>query len=252
MIGYRLKRHPIPMVTRFGHALVLAYAMPADVLARLLPRGLAVDTYGDHGFVAVAMVHAKRLRPAGFPAWLGRDYVLTGYRIFVRHRDAAGHVRRGLHIIRSDTNRRPMMVSGNVLTHYNYRLAAIRFTERTDALEVEIRTVSAEADLHVIADLRSRPAPSPPGSPFGSGGDARRFAGPLPWTFDYEPETRSIVMIRGRRSAWRPQPVEVDVRECTFLRDPRFGGAAPVLANAFHVSDLDYRWDRGIRMPLEP
>ena len=250
-VAYRLQRHPIPMVTHFGHSLVLAYAFPEEVLAPLVPRGLELDTYGDAGFLAIAAVQADRLRPAGLPAWMGGDFLLTGYRIFVRGTDPTGRTRRGLHILRSDTDRRSMVLGGNALTHYRYRRAAIRFSQPGEgALEVEIRTPGAAADLHVVADL-SRPAAQPPlGSPFRGTDDARRFAGPLPWTFDHEPETRSIVAIRGRRSEWHPMPVEVDVKECTFLDDPRFQGARPVLANAFHVADIDYRWDRGIRLPL--
>jgi hypothetical protein len=141
-----------------------------------------------------------------------------------------------------------MVWGGNTLTHYRYRYAEIRSHVVSDALEVEIRTPDAAADLHVVADLSSRPAPFPASSPFADASAARRFAGPLPWTFDFEAETGSIIMIRGRRSSWRPEPVAVEVEECTFLRDPRFGGAPAVLANAFYVSDVDYRWDRGVRV----
>lgn len=249
---YCLQRHPIPMVTHFRHSLVLAYAFPAEVLAPLVPPGLEVDTYRSWGFVAIAMVQTENLRPTGLPAWAGRDYFLTGYRIFVRHHDADGRMRRGLHILRSDTDRRSMQWGGNALTHYRYHRSKIRSVELPHTFEVEIRTPQGEADLHVVADLRSRPAPFPIASPFSTdgsnAGDGRRFAGPLPWTFDYEPQTDSMVMIHGHRSSWRPEPVAVEVKACTFLQDRRFGGAAPVLANAFYVSDLDYRWDRGRRI----
>lgn len=221
------------------------------MLAPLVPPGLTLDSYGEFGFVAIALVQTERLRPTRLPAWIGQNYALTGYRIFVRHRDRTGRMRRGFYILRSDTDRRSMMWGGNALTHYNYRRASIEFAERADLLDVEIRTPDAEADLHVVADLGSCPAPLPIASPFAGTTDARRFAGPLAWTFDHEPETRSIVMIRGRRTEWKPEPITVDVKECTYFDDPRFRGATPILANAFHVSNLDYRWERGVRVPLE-
>jgi len=239
------------MVTHFRHSLVLAYAFPAEVLDPLVPPGLTLDTYDRHGFVAVALVQTEQLRPTRFPRWAGQNFFLTGYRIFVRHHDATGRLRRGLHILRSDTNRRSMVWGGNALTHYNYRLAHIRCADTAAQLEIEIRTPNAEADLHVVADLASKPAPVPIDSPFAGTSDARRFAGPLAWTFDYEPETHSIVMIRGRRTEWKPESIEVDVKECAYVHDARFRGASPVLANAFHVSNIDYRWDRGIRIPLD-
>ena len=64
-------------------------------------------------------------------------------------------------------------------------------------IQVRLKTPNGEGDLQVKADLRDRPAPLPPGSPFQDLVEARRFAGPLPFTFDYEVETHSIVVIEG-------------------------------------------------------
>src|SRR5262245_62871074 len=120
MCCYRLKRHPLPVKAHFDHCLVLTYVYPRHVLEPLVPPGweLAVvdGADGPLGFLAVAMVQTRRLRPAFVPGRLGRDFFLAGYRVFVRHRDAAGRTRRGLRILRSDTNRRMMRLFGNLLT----------------------------------------------------------------------------------------------------------------------------------------
>ncbi len=246
-----LQRHPIPMTCHFDHSLVVTWALPAQILEPLVPPGLDLDTYDRHwGFVVIALVQTRHLRPGFLPAWAGRDYALTGYRIFVKYRDQAGRTRRGLHILRSDTDKRSMKLGGNLLTHYRYRLADIDVTPTEDQLAVRITTPAAESDLHVVARLAGQPAPLPPSSPFRSDRDARRFAGPLPWTFDYEPQTRSIVMIRGRRSQWQPRQVAVEVKTCGFLEQAPFGAAEPRLASAFHVADLDYGWDRGVRVAI--
>jgi len=76
------------------------------------------------------------------------------------------------------------------------------------------------------------------------------FAGPLPFTFDYEAETHSIVVIEGQREQWDPQPVSVEVRRNTFLERPPFGAHPRLLANAFHVHDVPYRWRPGVLEPL--
>jgi hypothetical protein len=246
----RLRRHPIPMSTWFRHSLVLAYAWPADLLEPLVPPGLELDAYGDLGFCAVALVQTEDLRPSFLPRTLGRDYFLTGYRIFVRRRDERGRAQRGLYILRSDTDSPAMVRFGNMLTHYSYRLADIAFEDRSpDEIEVRITTPGAEADLHVTADLRSIPAPLPAGSPFATEADARRFAGPLPYTFDHEPQTGGIVVIKGVRDRWDPQPVSVRVERLTFFDRGPFAGREPVLANAFHVAGVAYRWERGRPVP---
>jgi Uncharacterized conserved protein (COG2071) len=245
-----LRRHPFPVQAFFRHSLVLTYAMPEASLAPLLCPGLTLDTYRGHGFLAIALVQTEGLRPAGMPAFLGRSFFLSGYRIFARHRLSTGETLRGLRILRSDTDRRAMTVLGNLFTHYAYRRARVDFSVSADRLAVSVATPGAEADLDVVADLAHKPAPLPPGSPFESLADARRFAGPLPFTFDYERETHALVVVKGVRSQWSPEPVAVQVSRNTFLASSPFAEAKPVLANAFHLSDVPYRWTRGRVEPV--
>jgi hypothetical protein len=245
-----IRRHPVPIRAFFRHSLVLTYALPRDLLAPLLPPGLVLDTFGDVGFVAVAMVQTESLRPVGLPAAVGRDFFLTGYRIFTRFTHPSGRSLRGLKILRSDTDRRTMAFFGNMLTHYNYRFADVVLAEQDGTLSIDVRTPGAEADLSVIADIGATATAPPAGSPFADLHEARRFAGPLPFTFDYEPQSGSIVAIEGVRRDWTPRPVNVRVERLTFFDHPPFDGARPVLANAFHIANIDYMWKRGVRMPI--
>jgi hypothetical protein len=247
---YRLKRHPFAVQARFEHVLVLTYAYPPRVLEQLVPPGLALDTFNPWAFLAVAMVQTRALRPAFVPAWMGRSFFLAGYRVFVRHRDPQGRSRRGLRILRSDTDRATMAFFGNLLTHYNYRQVSAGVSQTDRYLEIAVKSPDGAGDLHVIGDLTSRPALLPKDSPFRDERQARRFAGPLPYTFDYEPQTESIIRIQASRERWRPQPIRVEVRENTFLRSPPLSLAEPLFAAAFHTQDIDYRWERGVRDPL--
>ncbi len=52
------------------------------------------------------------------------------------------------------------------------------------------------------------------------------------------------------RTNWTPRLVPVEVRKLTFIDRPPFAGVEPVLASAFHIAGIDYRWQRGIREPL--
>jgi hypothetical protein len=245
-----LKRHPLPISAYFRHSLVLTYAFPRALLQPLLPPGLVLDTYREYGFLAIALVQTARLRPSFLPAVFGRDFFLSGYRIFTRL-DSAGHSQRGLRILRSDTDNPWMVRMGNMLTHYNYRLCQAELTEQAGDIKWSIRTPQGKADLEVLARVGGGPAPLPHASPFANEKDARRFAGPLPYTFDYEPETNSIIRIRAVREQWNPQPVAVEVGKVAFLRQEPFCRATPILANAFYVRDVPYSWMRGVRTALE-
>ena len=100
-----LRRHPFPVVAWFERVVAVSFAFPEDTLRSLVPRGLEIDAYEGFGFVTIAMVWTKNLRPAGFPAFLGQDFFLAGYRVFTRLNDGTRRLR-GLRILRSETDQR--------------------------------------------------------------------------------------------------------------------------------------------------
>jgi len=246
---YLLQRHPLTVTAHFSHSLVLTYAFPADVLKPLLPPGLSVDEHEGLGFVAIAMVQTDRLRPALLPRALGQSFFLAGYRIFTTFRRSDGTTLRGLYILRSDTDRRLMAIAGNLLTHYKYRVSRATVQQDAGRLRCRVRTRGALADLDVSARLGAG-AGLPAASPFQTEHQARRFAGALPYTFDHEPQTNSIIAIKATRTHWVPKLVDVEVREVSFFNHGPFTGAAPLLAAAFHVQDIDYQWNPGVRHAL--
>ena len=242
-----LKRHPFAVKAHFDFSLVLTYALPQAVLTPLLSPALTLDTYEDFGFVAIAMVQTKQLRPSLLPAWLGQDFFLTGYRCFTRYQNHAGRNLRGLKILRSDTDKTRMTMLGNLMTSYNYCKAGVKITPLApEQFDLQVTTPNAEADLHVVADISEAAAQLPANSPFPDLRAALRFAGPLPHTFSYERQTNSVVTIKGVRSEWHPRLVTVDVRHATFFVQPMFRGVTPILASAFYVTDIQYRWERGV------
>ena len=97
-----LKNHPFAVDAFFDSSTVLAYAVPKEELEKLIPECLEIDTFDNKwGFVAMAMVQTKHLRPKGFPKFMGNDFFLIGFRIFVRYTTSTGKRLRGLYIIKS-------------------------------------------------------------------------------------------------------------------------------------------------------
>jgi len=248
---YRLKRHAFPVKAHLRASLVLAYAVPASILRPLLPAGLALDTYGDFGLLAIALVETRNLRPSSVPTRLGMNFCLSGYRIFTKYQTTAGRTLRGLLILRSDTNRLSMELVGNLLTHYNYKRSQFRVQSTEQKYEIQITTPDGLADLRVEADLSTQAVALPAGSPFADFKEARKFAGPLPFTFDYEKQTHSIIRVEGVRQQWNPRPVSVTVHQNTFLQQAPFRDAGATLANAFYLEDVPYSWRPGIRERLQ-
>jgi hypothetical protein len=245
-----LRRHPFAVRAHFRWSLVLAYALPEQALRPLLSAGLELDTYENLGFIAIALVQTEGLRPKGFPRALGRNFFLSGYRVFVRLVRPGRQTLRGLRILRSDTDRRMMVALGNTFTHYGYRFAKVSAVREGNCLRVDVRTPEQEADLHVEADL-SDGAGLPEGSPFRSLDDARHFAGPLPYTFDLDAPTGKILAVRGLRTAWDPRPVRIVSQASSYLARPELARESPRLANAFFVEDVPYSWKPGVLEALE-
>src|SRR3954464_5273530 len=98
-----LKNHPFAVEAHFESSVVLTFAVPKEQLRKLIPGCLELDTFDDKwGFVAVAMVQTTGLRPKGFPKFMGNDFFLIGYRIFVRFTNNKGKRLRGLYILKSE------------------------------------------------------------------------------------------------------------------------------------------------------
>lgn len=238
MISF-LKNHPFAVETHFESSTVLTFAIPKEELLGLIPECLELDIFQDKwAFIAVAMVQAKELRPKGFPKFIGNDFFLTGYRVFVRYTNNSGKRLRGLYILKSETNKKKMEMLGNIFTYYNY--------STTDISEVNKKGVrvikSVKSDFSVKIDINGEDLPTK--SPFDNWKEARRFSGPLPFTFSYNEEKKEVLIIEGVRQNWKPRPIEIMDYNFSFIDQFNFNEC--VLANAFIIEDIPYYWKKGI------
>jgi len=235
-----LKNHPFAVEAFFERSVVLTFAVPKAELRALIPACLTLDTFQDEwAFVAVALVQTKDLRPKGFPRAFGNDFFLIGYRIFVRYTTNAGKRLRGLYILKSETDKWKMAVLGNLFTHYRYSQTDIAQHVQGPSIEI----TSKRSDLQLTAHVPTGEAPLPPHSPFASWREARRYAGPLPFTFTYNASTQTVLIIEGVREDWVPQPLVVEHYHVGFLAT--LGAPGLVLASAFAVHNIPYHWQKG-------
>ena len=236
-----LKNHPFAVEAYFESSLVLTFAIPKEQIQYLIPECLTLDTFDDKwAFIAVAMVQTKALRPKGFPEWMGNDFFLIGYRVFVRYTNQAGKNLRGLYILKSETDKKKMEFFGNIFTHYNYATTDIHQSTQGDI--TEISSVKSGFKLHVEVEDEEN-VPLPQGSPFADWKEARRYAGPLPFTFTYNAVKHEVLIIEGVRENWKPAPVKVLDYHFSFIEKLNLHDAH--LANAFIIRNIPYYWKKG-------
>lgn len=235
-----LKNHPFAVEAFFDSSLVLTFAAPKEQLQSFIPECLELDTFQDKwAFIAVAMVQTSGLRPKGFPKFMGNNFYLIGYRIFVRYTNKAGKRLRGLYIIKSETDKKKMEFMGNIFTHYNYTT-----TDINQHIESNIKTIdSKKSKFRLAIENTEGEIDIPSGSPFHNWKDARKFAGPLPFTFTYNKKDKSVLIIEGVRQNWKPVPVKVKSFDFDFLNNLNLQNV--VLANAFEIKNIPYYWKKG-------
>jgi uncharacterized protein YqjF (DUF2071 family) len=235
-----LKNHPFAVEAFFKSSTVLTFAVPKEQLQNLIPECLELDIFDDKwAFVAVAMVQTTELRPKGLPKFFGNDFFLIGYRIFVRYTNTSGKRLRGLYILKSETDKKKMEYLGNIFTHYNYTTTDITQTEKNDFIEIK----SKKSGFKIVIENTDEAISLPQNSPFADWAAARRFAGPLPFTFTCNPETKKVLIIEGVRENWIPQPIRIAEQDISFLASLNLPNA--VLANAFVIKEIPYFWKKG-------
>jgi uncharacterized protein YqjF (DUF2071 family) len=236
-----LKNHPFAVEAFFENSLVFTFAIPKEQIQHLVPECLELDTFRDKwAFLAVAMVQTKDLRPKGFPKIAGNDFFLIGYRVFVRFMNNAGKNLRGLYILKSETDKKKMEFFGNIFTQYKYTTTDIRHVQQNGTIEIS----SNRSDFKIrVEDSGNENISLPDDSPFADWKEARRFAGPLPFTFTYDPVGKKVLIIEGVRENWKPSPVKVIDYHFSFINKLKLTDAK--LANAFIIRNIPYYWKKG-------
>lgn len=235
-----LKNHPFAVEAFFESSTVLTFAIPKEELLHLIPECLTLDTFNDRfAFIAVAMVQTKSLRPKGFPKICGNDFFLIGYRVFVRYTTNTGKKLRGLYILKSETDKKKMEFLGNIFTHYNYSTTDILQSKKEDVTKIISTISNFEIEIKMGNEIISLPEKSP----FSDWKEARKFAGPLPFTFTYNETTKEVLIIEGVREHWQPSPISIINYRFAFLDALRLNDVQ--LANAFVIKNIPYHWKKG-------
>lgn len=236
-----LKNHPFAVEAFFESSLVFTFAVPKKQIEKLIPECLQLDTFEDKwAFIAIAMVQTKSLRPKGFPKFFGSNFFLIGYRVFVRFTNEAGKTLRGLYILKSETDKNKMQFWGNIFTHYHYTTTDISQKETNGILEISSNNSAFNIRVDTANNTNALLCRE---SPFSNWKQARRFAGPLPFTFAYDFAGGKVLVIEGVRKNWRPMPVEVLDYHFSWITDLRLNEM--VLANAFIIRNVPYYWKKG-------
>jgi hypothetical protein len=132
-----------------------------------------------------------------------------------------------------------MEIGGNLFTHYKFSTTDINLSVIGNLKKAN----SEKSGFHFKYDLHAEPVCLPPGSPFIDWHDARKFSGPLPFTFTLNEKGNKVLIVEGVRENWKPKPINILDYNFPFLKQLNI--MDPILANAFIINDIPYYWKTG-------
>ncbi len=237
---FSFNNHPFRVNAHFNYCYVFTFSLPIEEVDTLLFKGLVPDTFQDKfAFYTIAIVDTQNLRPSFLPKLFGGNFLLVGHRLFVRLKSKKGKIYRGLQILKSETNSLRMKIIGNMLTHYNYRKQNFEINVSKENIEIK----SSKTGFRVLVSKGSENVSLPETSPFSSWKEARKFAGPMPFTFTDLAMENKILVVEGKRDKWEAKPIEVKSIEFPDYSKKLFPNAK--LASAFKIENVDYQWQKG-------
>lgn len=139
-----------------------------------------------------------------------------------------------------------MTLLGNIFTHYKYTSTDIDLAKSISTIKIK----SEKSGLEVTINLEKETPNLPDNSPFNDWKEARKFAGPLPFTFTFNKYKKEVLIIEGVRENWIPKSIEVTKYHSDFINSFNFHGI--ILANAFIIWDVPYQWKKGKIDPWKP
>lgn len=139
-----------------------------------------------------------------------------------------------------------MKWAGNLFTKYNYSFTDI--VMKSEGGELKVLSNKTGIDIHISHHDTNTLLPE--GTCFSNWQEARRFAGPLPFTFTWNERQNKMLIIEGVRNNWKPEAVSVIKAQVRLT--PALDNMDGILASAFLVSNIPYYWKKGICDPWKP
>jgi hypothetical protein len=136
-----------------------------------------------------------------------------------------------------------MAALGNCFTHYRYDYKPMVGVLHPNGMSLRAEDGST---IVVVGEVEGVALPSD--SIFADWSEARRFVGPLPFSFSHDARRHSALIVQGSRTDWYPRPVAVQEHRCNFISGLGLGQLR--LSSAFMTDRVPYHWKPGLLEPI--
>lgn len=219
--------------------ILVNYRVDPERITALLPPPFEPQVVGGQALAGICLIRLKDVRPVGWPRWLGLSSENAAHRIAVQWYDS-GEPRRGVFVLRRDTNARLVSLAGGWLFPGVQHLAKFDVSETDSRFEVALASRDGQTLLAVAADLA---AEFPGDSVFESLERASDFfaAGSVGYSPGSRPQQfQGMELVCDR---WQVEPLAVrSVRSSLFDDLDLFPPGSAQLDNALLMRGITHEW----------
>lgn len=231
-------KHPVGMTTAYRTVAILNYAVEPDVLRRLIPPALELDTAHDRGYVTVVCADMVKMRPSPLPHVLGITYDQVVYRVPVRY-----HGEPGLFFLGSDAGQPLMVAAGAAFSMFGVRLSKTKITDAGDRVSIDVFGRKPGVDFHAYLKVEPAAEALPTTSTFESKAEAKSFLVDRFVAFVPGVGNDPMRRVRVRRGIWDVVlPSAIDVRSDILDGSSDFPAGTALLDNVLVARDIPYHW----------
>lgn len=193
------------------------FHVDAEVMSRWLPAPFEPLTVAGRAIAGVCLIRLVKVRPRGWPAWLGIRSENAAHRVAVQWQHD-GKIRHGVFIPRRDTDSKLNSYLGGRLFPGEHHHARFTVLEHEHALEVAMQSDDGSAHIRVNGRVADR---LPKASVFGSLQASSDFfaAGSLGYSVTRRPGTYDGLELAC--DDWRVTPLDVTDVVSSFFADRR-------------------------------
>ena len=225
---------------------LLNFRADVDVVQRLLPAPLKVDSHCGHAIVGVCLIRLEDIRPRGVPSPLGLSSENMAHRVAILY-PADNGMRPGVFIWRRETDRRVVELLGGRLFPGVHHHADFQVNEDGDSLRMDVTSNNGEADVSFTArtSVEWRGTPS-----FENFAEVSDFFRKGDCGFSCSLRGDELEGLQLKTPKWAMTPLEIESQRCAFFSDAkRFPAGSIEFDCALLMRGVPHEWHQIADVP---
>jgi hypothetical protein len=219
--------------------ILVNYRVDPDVLAAILPQPFRPQAVHGYGVAGICLIRLGQIRPRGLPRWIGIGSENAAHRIAVEW-DEGGQDRRGVYVLRRDTNSQFNALAGGRMFPGVHHLGGFRVRETASQFQVAMESNDGDVAIDVAATVSNE---WPSDSIFAAQSDASAFfeAGSLGYSHSLRQDCFQGLELKC--DSWQVQPLNIErVSSSVFDDESIFPRGSISLDCGLLMRGVEHQW----------